>query len=1831
MTAVAEHRFALALWAMLVVLPLSRAMAPLELYAGEAVVVGDHFEVETTRALAVTSQPPKFKVGDQVTVHGSIAIVRSGPDPDGLYKVMFVDEGIASGPLPANRLAPLAGRLRAGDDVRWRGQKGVVMTSGVDGKYVVQFEDADPAVRFLPGLELHTSAHLDKGDEVVVYGDMAIIRSGPSHDGLYNVVYVNKGLSSYPVPEFAMHVRKPEFNIGEQVSVGGDVPGFVAFGPDADWNYVVRFQNGSASGLLPEWRLHMASSRLIEGDEVEVDGKPGIVIAGPYAAGMYTVNLESGGKVGPVPASRLHRLKDVDVASSNPWRKASPQDLIAARAIVEEEDDDGGGGGSLASAGVLLDVALRISAQVAAERAAEQTMRLSGSPVAVGVATREALAEAGLRGEEATRLACEIAARAVVKNAPPGSQPKEIAALANAAALAAGLSSNGFSAHLAAVAAAVANAEGSTASEVAAATLAAAAVMGMPAGEELHGVARAVAKAAAEAALRRQASPSDIGAGTLVATEAVGVRHFEAVQQASRAAVRVVVSALLRNQTVAGSVASAGLAAATAAGLARNEAKHLVEHAAVHTIVAGPDAPALEALGAAAIAVMQALGTPTADMVLEACSMVAWTSARLVARRGASPADVVAAAEAAVAAVRPPGLEVGNMVAVASARAVASQSVATGMPPLQVGSRARAAAVAAGQSTDQASGTSTLAAVHAVVARLVQHDASMEDVVAAAKSAAFGAGMQEAQIDRTVASAVAQKLVGDLLIQGGRADQAGRTAKSAVFSAGVIGDEGAMLSCEVAATLVFKSSVENGDQPAEIASEMKSVAEVAGLPADRASHIVAAIAAREASKRAAAIGEPAAEVGRAAARFAKASGVVEHDVVFEASSAASAAVAEQVARNGAAPSGVASAALEAAESAGMPKEQAVHVAAAAAAGAVAWKAACDGVLPSEIGQRALEAAEALGISAAEATEVAGDAAAPASISHIEAPEARATAALSAVAATGSPSSDLQQRATRALARDLADRAAAAGWPPDEVANIAMRGILAAGLMSPRMVAVIGSAAASAVVRQAARGGFSIDDAVAAAQAAAGAVAARAQLPELHPEPVTSLDATNRAVTSAVETGLAQHKSPIQIGVSSERAAAAIGSPTAAFIADAVAQAMANHDASPSEVAFAASAAAQAAGASGEETARLSAQLSAQAVADRFAARGATPTEVGIAAKAAVDATGLSRHEVDAAGLPSSKASAAAAQAAALAVVRQMWKHDHGSPALEDIAQAGAAAARAGGADSENAAQLAARFMAEVAAEQARRDGKSEGEILRASETAALSAGLPLDEAIADGGIALATAEGSDMQPGSDELEQLVDPVRSSAEQAMMMARPGWEEAITVPAVAPLGDSDGLGPIVISVPAFIAASVSSTTTSRSSRSTSTSSTSTSSSTRIRTTSTLPPHEIPAFPIGHRSEEDGKVGTTTRSTPPPGGVRQGEGHLAAELGDEAWLRKHGSSQTKPEEASFAAILIMVLSVLILMPALGMWILFLAKVRTTTTSGARVMTRFCTAQQQGCGGGVYSALDLEGGLLAEAFAWYPKRRFAGRRVVVVLEWAALECATGLSQRAGDLLAEEESSLAEFSITYHALWALFRTPLHRAGHLLVYMHSVGGMLVEVNPAFPVPGSAQRFARVVAELIRRGHVGGDDGEGDSGPLLSIVTGTLHSLLPDHCRHAAVSVIPAAGGSSGSPATRESGCSLQLDEFISSARAQVGGAVGLEDDGRGVFVFVVSASSHADAARADIGGGHIKECVSVAVGNAGITVGASACRQICDKFTSLWNVADSAMVSPSAADTTRLY
>lgn len=362
-----------------------------------------------------------------------------------------------------------------------------------------------------------------------------------------------------------------------------------------------------------------------------------------------------------------------------------------------------------------------------------------------------------------------------------------------------------------------------------------------------------------------------------------------------------------------------------------------------------------------------------------------------------------------------------------------------------------------------------------------------------------------------------------------------------------------------------------------------------------------------------------------------------------------------------------------------------------------------------------------------------------------------------------------------------------------------------------------------------------------------------------------------------------------------------------------------------------------------------------------------------------------------------------------------------------------------------------------------------------------------------------------------------------------------------------------------------------------------------------------------------------------------MRQGEGHFAAELGDEAWLRKHGSSQTKPEQASFAAILVMVLAVLILMPACGMWILFLGKVRTTTTPGARVMTRFCTAQQQGCGGGVYSSLDLESGLLAGAFDWYPRRRLAGRRVVVVLEWAALECATGLSQRAGDLLAEEESSLAEFSITYHALWALFRTPLHRAGHLLVYMHSVGGMLVEVNPAFPVPGSAQRFARVVAELIRRGHVGGDDGEGDSVPLLSIVTGTLHSMLPVHCRQAVVSIIPAAGGGSGSPATRESGCGLQLDEFISSARAQVGSTVGPEDDGRGVFVFVVSASSHADAARADIGGGHIKECVSVSVGNAGITVGASACRQICDKFTSLWNVADSGMVSPSAADTTRLY
>merc|ERR1740129_1931792 len=90
-----------------------------------------------------------------------------------------------------------------------------------------------------------------------------------------------------------------------------------------------------------------------------------------------------------------------------------------------------------------------------------------------------------------------------------------------------------------------------------------------------------------------------------------------------------------------------------------------------------------------------------------------------------------------------------------------------------------------------------------------------------------------------------------------------------------------------------------------------------------------------------------------------------------------------------------------------------------------------------------------------------------------------------------------------------------------------------------------------------------------------------------------------------------------------------------------------------------------------------------------------------------------------------------------------------------------------------------------------------------------------------------------------------------------------------------------------------------------------------------------------------------------------------------------------------------------------------------------------------------------------------------------------------------------------SELQIAYDCLAKLLESRLNKAGKLLVFIHSAGGHLVEVHPAFRLPNTLRRFAYILNEMLRRGEI---LGHGTGAPLLKLVSGPVLSVLPRDCR-----------------------------------------------------------------------------------------------------------------------------
>jgi len=215
--------------------------------------------------------PEVFRQGDLVRVYGTDGVVKSGPDEDGMYKVVFSDDGETSYPLPPLAMVRRRWRFKEGDQVDVHGRLGEVVGHGSAGKYKVKITE--------PG---------EDGEE-----DSEVVAEVP--------------------PSWlkdALAVRGPyrgKFAKGEEVFVDDRYPGLIVGGPDSHERYRVAWPGGQAPKHLREVHdekhqdtLAVSSidaSRLIKGGftpgmEVLVHGRAAIIIQGPDDYRRYIVNFE---------------------------------------------------------------------------------------------------------------------------------------------------------------------------------------------------------------------------------------------------------------------------------------------------------------------------------------------------------------------------------------------------------------------------------------------------------------------------------------------------------------------------------------------------------------------------------------------------------------------------------------------------------------------------------------------------------------------------------------------------------------------------------------------------------------------------------------------------------------------------------------------------------------------------------------------------------------------------------------------------------------------------------------------------------------------------------------------------------------------------------------------------------------------------------------------------------------------------------------------------------------------------------------------------------------------------------------------------------------------------------------------------------------------------------------------------------------------------------------------------------------------------------------------------------------------------------------------------
>jgi len=234
------------------------------------------------------------------------------------------------------------------------------------------------------------------------------------------------------------------------------------------------------------------------------------------------------------------------------------------------------------------------------------------------------------------------------------------------------------------------------------------------------------------------------------------------------------------------------------------------------------------------------------------------------------------------------------------------------------------------------------------------------------------------------------------------------------------------------------------------------------------------------------------------------------------------------------------------------------------------------------------------------------------------------------------------------------------------------------------------------------------------------------------------------------------------------------------------------------------------------------------------------------------------------------------------------------------------------------------------------------------------------------------------------------------------------------------------------------------------------------------------------------------------------------------------------------------------------------------------------------------------------SEADKLLPKtleQRMAARRIVVILEKCALECAQprkgGIELLNSDdhkgLLAKNGRDIADIrpDITHQCLMALLDSPLNKAGKLLIYMHTAQNVLIEVHPSLRVPRTFKRFAGLAVELLQRQKIRAAQAQET---LMKVVSNPVDKYLPPGSRRFGLSV---------------DGRAVKFRDFAADMEKE-------SKESEVPIVFVIGAVAHGDpVSDAKFGANYIEEKISICPW--GLSA-ACCCSKVCNEFESLWDI-----------------